>query len=156
MEDKTSVYIGIQSLALALIFAPEPFTTPFGLVLLVYANHMKRHQHVVARRRTGHKFYSYYSFKVNMVHGKAVTFQTYTTRHGQLPLSSHNTTSLYHAPGLWESYQKASARFTKQDILTTRGQQPAGLLKRPVNSNARVRPARHVYNLSHKDNILGR
>jgi hypothetical protein len=80
-----SVYsAGLQSLALALIFMPEPFTTPFGIVLLAYAKSVEGEKPVTPRR-TINTFEDIYSYKLQMQRNNMISYELSARRHGQLP-----------------------------------------------------------------------
>jgi len=81
---KPAYAAGLQSLALALIFMPEPFTTPIGIVLLAYAKAAGAEKEATPRRVIN-TFDDLYSYKVAMQRNTVITYQLSARRHGQLP-----------------------------------------------------------------------
>ena len=90
---KTRSYAGLESLALALIFAPEPVTTIVGSGLLAYAKYAKHKERSVARRKLARSIP--YLYKVYMTDRKRIAFHITATRPGQLPLTWPITAKLY-------------------------------------------------------------
>jgi hypothetical protein len=81
---KSEYSAGLQSLALALIFMPEPFTTPIGLALLVYAKTVGAEKPATPRRVIN-SFDDVYSYKLQMQHNNMISYELAARRHGQLP-----------------------------------------------------------------------
>lgn len=81
---KTAYSTGLQSVALALIFMPEPFTTPIGLALLAYAKTMGAEKPATPRRVLN-SFDDVYSYKLQMQRNNMISYELAARRHGQLP-----------------------------------------------------------------------
>jgi hypothetical protein len=81
---KSEYSAGLQSLALALIFMPEPFTTPIGLALLVYAKTVGAEKPAPPRRNVN-TFEDNYSYKLQMQRNNMISYELCARRHGQLP-----------------------------------------------------------------------
>jgi hypothetical protein len=126
---------GLESAALALIFAPEPFTTPLGIALLIFARHMRQEQQKAARQSRPHySFHDYYNCRVGMVNGSAIAYNITSVRQGQLPLRRSTISKLYENRPEWEAYHRTVNLRTKTRVNISRPsyQQPAGLLQTPV------------------------
>jgi hypothetical protein len=75
----------LDIVAVALIIAPEPVTTPIGIALLC------RKRGTAAQERPAHLHqYPEYVYKVDNIRGRTITWETRTIQEGQLPLSSLN------------------------------------------------------------------
>src|SRR4030042_2182948 len=125
---------GLESAALALIFAPEPFTTPFGIGLLIFARKMRLEQQKKARQsHPHHSFHDYYNCRLGMLNGSAIAYNVAPIRQGQLPLRRSTISKLYESRREWESYHKTVNVRTKTTVNISRPspQQPAGLLQTP-------------------------
>ena len=94
---KRRYYSGLQPLAMALIFTPEPLTTIAGIGLLGYAAHARR-QAEKKRHRLKSAFKNFYNYKINKVNNSTLSYQIFTTRQGQLPLIWPDMTKLYYKP----------------------------------------------------------
>jgi hypothetical protein len=81
---KTAYTTGLQAVALALVFMPEPFTTPIGLALLTYAKAMEAERPVTPRRMIP-TFEDHYSYKLEMQRNNIISYELSARRHGQLP-----------------------------------------------------------------------
>ncbi len=130
----TPIWTGLESLALALIFAPEPFTTPLGIALLIFARKMRVEQQKAARRTRPHySFHDYYNCRVKMVNSSAIAYHVAPIREGQLPLPRSTISKLYESRQEWEAYQKTVNLKTRTRVNISRPSpsQPAGLLKTP-------------------------
>lgn len=84
-ESKTAYSAGLQSLALALIFMPEPFTTPIGIALLAYAKTMGAEEKAATPRRIQNNFDDIYSYKLQMQRNNMISYELSARRLGQLP-----------------------------------------------------------------------
>ena len=127
---KSTYNAGLQSLALALIFMPEPFTTPFGVALLAYAK-IASQQRPAIKRRLPDAFEDHYSYKLNMTRGTNITYQLSPKRHGQMPVAYPRTARLQDSP----QYLKALRERTKRQSQLTSAPfsklEPAGLMRGP-------------------------
>ncbi|MCJ7514985.1 MAG: hypothetical protein MUO89_03310 [Dehalococcoidia bacterium] len=81
---KTAYSAGLQSLALALIFMPEPFTTIIGVGLLSYAR-AAGGEKPVAPRRMITTFEDHYNYRLEMQRNSIISYELSARRHGQLP-----------------------------------------------------------------------
>jgi hypothetical protein len=81
---KSSTAAGLQAIALALIFMPEPLTTPIGIVLLSYAKAAGAEKPVTPRRMIT-TFEDHYSYKLEMQRNNIISYELSARRHGQLP-----------------------------------------------------------------------
>jgi len=137
---------GLESAALALIFAPEPFTTPLGIALLIFARKMRIEQQKKARQSRPHySFHDYYNCRVGMVNNSAIAYNITSVRQGQLPLRRSTISKLYESRKEWEAYHKTVNLRTKTRVNISRPspQQPAGLLQTPaLMYQNRLRPRR--------------
>ena len=86
---------GLKPLAMALICVPEPLTTVAGIGLLGYAAYA-RLKKKAKPRRLKKTFGSPYSFKIEKVNDSTITYEIFTTRQGQLPMSWPDITKLYY------------------------------------------------------------
>ncbi|MBM4446128.1 MAG: hypothetical protein FJ023_02085 [Chloroflexi bacterium] len=126
---KSTYYAGLQSIALALIFMPEPVTTVIGVGLLSYARKNAKPQRPTNFRRLTNTFEDHYSYRVNMVRGTAINYQLSPRRHGQLPRAYPSIAKLQDNPqlvkALRERVQGQSARISYSKL------EPAGLMRGP-------------------------
>jgi hypothetical protein len=83
---KKGRYTGLEPLALALIFTPEPVTTVAGLALLGYSAHLSSRKET-CRLRLKSPFEGFYSYSVQMMNKSTISYRIFTTRPGQLPFS---------------------------------------------------------------------
>ena len=90
----------LGSLALALIFTPEPTTTIAGIGLLSFAR-KRRRQKPISWNGPTNRFEGYYTYKIDMVNGGTIIFQMFPTRQGQLPLTWPNIAKLHRRPEVW-------------------------------------------------------
>jgi len=130
MNSKSATSAGLQSLALALIFMPEPFTTPFGIVLLAYAKTMGADKPTTPRRVIN-TFDDLYSYKLDMNRNSIISYQLSGRRHGQLPEAYPRVARLQDNP----QYVKALRTRTKGQSLYTSTPfsklEPPGLMRGP-------------------------
>jgi hypothetical protein len=130
MNSKSATSTGLQSLALALIFMPEPFTTPIGILLLAYAKSMGPDRPTTPRRVIN-SFDDLYSYKMDMQRNSVITYQLSARRHGQLPEAYPKMASLQDNP----HYVKALRTRTKGPSPYTSTPfsklEPPGLMKGP-------------------------
>jgi hypothetical protein len=102
-----SKQMGLESVALALIFAPEPFTTLIGVGLLVAARASKVHN---GSRRPTDRFEDYYRCAIELANDGKLKYRVAPTRDGQMPHSVQRRTNLYDTDG-WEYYRKSAYRY---------------------------------------------
>jgi len=126
---KNSYYASLQATALALIFMPEPFTTPFGIALLVYAKAMAA-QKPVAPRRIINTFEDHYTYKLKMQRS-IITYELSARRHGQLPESYPRMTGIQDNPQVVKALRaKTKAQSTYTSVPFSK-LEPPGLMKGP-------------------------
>ena len=83
----------IDIVAVALILAPEPVTTPIGIALLM------RKRGAQASESTSHvRMYPEYVYKVDTIHGREITWEVRTIQPGQLPLKGLNRAAMQVKP----------------------------------------------------------
>jgi hypothetical protein len=128
---KSSTAAGLQAVALALIFMPEPFTTPIGIVLLSYAKAMGAAEKPVAPRRIITTFEDHYSYKLEMQRNNIISYELSARRHGQLPESYPRMNRLQDNPQLIKALRaraKAPSTYTSVPFAKL---EPPGLMKGP-------------------------
>lgn len=127
---KSSTSAGLQALALALIFMPEPFTTPIGIVLLSYAKAAGGERPATPRRIIT-TFEDHYSYKLEMSRSSTITYELSARRHGQLPESYPRMSRLQDNPQVVKALRaraKAPSQYTSVPFSKL---EPAGLMKGP-------------------------
>ena len=104
---------GLQSVALALIFAPEPFTTPIGIGLLL-AVKASKHSSSAPREapRRINRFEDYYRYGTHMKNG-SIGYCVSPIREGQIPHALPKTVRLYDT-NEWQSYRKNAYSYLKK------------------------------------------
>jgi hypothetical protein len=131
--NKTSVWKGVEALSLALIFAPEPFTTPVGIMLLAYARkkHKEEQEAAKTRYRPRNSFTDYYHYRVGMARGSSITYHVSPIKQGQLPLARSTISRLYENRREWEYFYNTLNARGRLNLTRPNPFQPAGLLKTP-------------------------
>jgi hypothetical protein len=127
---KSSTSTGLQAIALALIFMPEPFTTPIGIALLTYAKAVEGEKPVTQRRMIT-TFEDHYSYKLNMSRSSIISYELSARRHGQLPESYPKIARLQDNPQVVKALRaraKAPSQYTSTPFSKL---EPAGLMKGP-------------------------
>jgi hypothetical protein len=127
---KSAYSVGLQSVALALIFMPEPFTTPIGIALLAYAK-AKGRQRPASARRLPDTFEDHYSYKLNLTHSTTITYQLSPKRHGQMPKSYPRITKLQDNPQLLKALRERTQRQSQFTSAPFSKLEPAGLMRGP-------------------------
>ena len=109
MDANKPLSLGLESLALALIFAPEPFSTFVGIALLagVRASKMKRVSSTNNIPRPAHGFTDYYQYRVGMVKRDSLGYNIKPLREGQLTGSFPQPVRLYDTQA-WGSYRRGA------------------------------------------------
>ncbi len=143
-RNNAPIWAGVETLALALIFAPEPFTTPIGLGLLAYARKKRKEeqQAVKTRYRPRYSFSDFYHYRVGMVRGSAIAYHVSPVRQGQLPLARSTISKLYESRREWEYYRSTLNARGRLNLTRPHVLQPAGLLKTPFLRYQITLPAR--------------
>jgi hypothetical protein len=127
---KTSYNAGLQSLALALIFMPEPFTTPFGIALLAYVKIANQKRPSVSRRLPD-TFDDHYSYKLSMIRGTTINYQLSPKRHGQMPRTYPTISKLQDNTQFLKALRERSQRQSQFTSAPFSKLEPAGLMKGP-------------------------
>ena len=133
VKTDTKVWTGLESAALALIFAPEPVSTFVGIGVLVFARTMRMQQQEAAkqRRQVHNTFSDYYQYRMAMVRGASVAYSVTTTKQGQLPWAQSNISRIYDPPKV-ESRRPVADTPCCNSSLRPAMPQPAGMLKTPA------------------------
>ena len=130
MNSKSATATGLQSLALALIFMPEPFTTPIGIVLLAYAKTMAVERPTTPRRVIS-SFDELYSYKVDMNRSSAITYQLSGRHHGQLPEAYPRMAKLQDNPQFVKALRTRTKGQSPYTSVPFSKLEPPGLMKGP-------------------------
>jgi hypothetical protein len=121
---------GLQSLALALIFMPEPFTTVIGVGLLSYARAMGNERPVTPRRMIT-TFEDHYTYKLEMKRSSIISYELSARRHGQLPEAYPRMSRPQDNPQFVKALRaRAKAPSTYTSIPFSK-LEPSGLMKGP-------------------------
>jgi len=141
---KSAYYTGLQSIALALIFMPEPVTTVIGVGLLSYARSAEQQRPVTVRRLTN-TFEDHYSYRLNMVRGTSINYQLSPRRHGQLPRAYPSGAKLRDNPQVPKALrERAKRQYTRTSF--SKGE-PAGLMRGPrIRDRAALAKPRNLPN----------
>jgi hypothetical protein len=102
-----SKQLGLESVALALIFAPEPFTTLIGVGLLAAARANKMHSE---SRRPTDRFEDYYRCAMELANDGKLKYKVATIREGQMPHAVTRRTNLYETDA-WQHYRQSAYRY---------------------------------------------
>ena len=127
---KPAYYVGLQSIALALIFMPEPLTTVVGAGLLGYARSAGQQRPAIARR-LANTFEDHYSYKLNMVRSTTITYQLSPKRHGQMPGSYPRIAKLQDNPQFLKTSRERTKRQSQLTSAPFSKLEPAGLMRGP-------------------------
>jgi hypothetical protein len=127
---KSAYYVGLQSIALVLIFMPEPFTTPIGIGLLTYARAAARRMPASVRRLTN-TFEDCYSCKLSMTRDTTINYQLSPKRHGQMPKSYPRITKLQDNPQFLKALRERTQRQSQFTSAPFSKLEPAGLMRGP-------------------------
>jgi|SRR4030066_1887756 len=141
---KSAYYTGLQSIALALIFMPEPVTTVIGVGLLSYARSAGQQRPVTVRRLTN-TFDDHYSYRLNMVRGTSINYQLSSRRHGQLPRVYPSVARLQDNPQVLKALrERAKRQYTCKSLSKL---EPAGLMRGPrIKDRAALATPRNLAN----------
>ena len=141
---KSARSAGLQSIALALIFMPEPFTTPIGIALLAYARNTGQQRPVTVRRVTT-TFEDNYSYKLDLLRSKTITYQLTPRRLGQLPRAYPSGTKLQDNPQVLKALrERAKRQYTRTSFSKL---EPAGLMRGPrIRDRAALATPRNLAN----------
>ena len=143
---KSTYQTGLQSIALALIFMPEPVTTIIGIGLLSYATGTGQQRPATVRRLTNN-FEDLYSYRLDMLRSKTITYQLTPKRHGLLPGAYPSIARLQDNPQFLKA-QRERAKRQYQSISTPFSKlEPAGLMRGPrIRDRAALATPRNLPN----------
>jgi hypothetical protein len=127
---KSAYYAGLQATALALIFLPEPFTTPIGIALLTYAKAMGAQKPVTPRRMIT-TFEDHYSYKLEMQRSNTIRYELSARRHGQLPESYPRIAPLQDNPHVAKALRERVKSQSTYTSVPFSKLEPPGLMKGP-------------------------
>ena len=127
---KSTYNTGLQAVALALIFMPEPFTTPIGIALLAYVKATGRQRPATMRRLTN-TFEDCYSYKLSMTRGTTINYQLSSKRHGQMPESYPRIAKLQDNPQFVKTLRERAKRQPQFTSTPFSKLEPAGLMRGP-------------------------
>jgi len=127
---KSTYSAGLQSLALALIFMPEPFTTIIGVGLLSYARTAGKERPVTPRRMIT-TFEDHYSYKLDMSRNSIISYELSARRHGQLPESYPKIARLQDNPQVVKALRARAKAPSQYTSIPFSKLEPAGLMKGP-------------------------
>lgn len=127
---KTASNAGLQSLALALIFMPEPFTTPIGIVLLTYARLASQQRPTVPRRAIS-TFEDHYTYRMSLVNSSTINVQLSPRRHGQMPKAYPNIARLQDNPQALKALRARAKGQSPYTSIPFSKLEPAGLMRGP-------------------------
>jgi len=127
---KSSTSTGLQAIALALIFMPEPFTTPIGIALLTYAKTMEAQKPITPRRMIT-TFEDHYSYKLDMSRNSIISYELAARRHGQLPESYPKIARLQDNPQVVKTLRERAKAPSQYTSIPFSKLEPPGLMKGP-------------------------
>ena len=127
---KSAYYTGLQTVALALIFMPEPFTIPVGVALLDYVRRAKQRR-PVGLRPPANPFHEHYTYRLDMKDKTTITFQMFPTRQGLLPRAYPKIAKLHDNPWTSKTMYASAQRDSKHKPTPSTKTEPAGLLRAP-------------------------
>jgi hypothetical protein len=127
---KSSTSAGLQALALALIFMPEPFTTPIGIVLLSYAKAAGGEKPVTPRRMIT-TFEDHYSYRLEMQRNSIINYELTARRHGQLPEAYPRMARPQDNPQFMKNLRARAKTPSTYTTIPFSKLEPAGLMKGP-------------------------
>lgn len=111
MSSKLSLANGLEPLALALIFAPEPVSTFVGIALLAAARAAKASRqstYLTKQQRT--RFEDYYHYRVQLLQDQQIVYGIKPKRDGLLPQIPPRTTKLYETEA-WDYYRRSAYKY---------------------------------------------
>ncbi|MGD0353058.1 MAG: hypothetical protein ABSB38_06140 [Dehalococcoidia bacterium] len=127
---KSTYSAGLQSIALALIFMPEPFTTIIGVGLLSYARAAGKERPVNPRHLIN-TFEDHYSYKLDMSRNSIISYELSARRHGQLPESYPKIARLQDNPQVVKALRARAKGQSPYTSIPFSKLEPAGLMKGP-------------------------
>jgi hypothetical protein len=105
----------METVGLAMILAPEPFTTIPGIALLVTAKAVKattRNSARIAPQKIN-RFDDYYRYKVHDSGKGALAYKIAPILEGQIPYAPPRTVRLYDTKA-WQGYRKSAYAYLKE------------------------------------------
>jgi hypothetical protein len=127
---KTAYSAGLQSLALALIFMPEPITTVVGVGLLNYVR-VARKQRPTVTRRVINTFEDHYTYRMNLINNTTINVQLSPRRHGQMPKVYPSIARLQDNPQVLKVLREGAQRQARASSTPFSKLELAGLMKPP-------------------------
>ena len=111
----SKVVRGMETVALAMILAPEPFTTIPGIALMVTAKAVKATSRNTARiaPQKINRFDDYYRYKVHDVGKGKLAYRIAPIMEGQIPCSPPRAVRLYDTKA-WQSYRKSTYSYLNE------------------------------------------
>lgn len=143
---KSAYQTGLQSVALALIFMPEPVTTIIGAGLLSYATGTGQ-QRPTTVRRPANNFEDLYSYRLDMLHSKTITYQLTPKRHGLLPGAYPSIARLQDNHQFLKAQRERAKRQSQSNNTSFSKLEPAGLMRGPrIRDRAALATPRNLPN----------
>ncbi len=139
MSTASSYRAGIQSLALALIFMPEPVSTVVGLGLLGVSRAIETPK-PNSFHRLSNGLGDHFDYKLTLQGNSAIAVELKPKRHGQLPRSYPRPARLHDNPEALKSLQEKAQLQLKKAVAASSALEPPGLLKPPVRLHPRLAP----------------
>lgn len=139
MSNASTYRAGLQSLALALIFMPEPVSTVVGLGLLGVSRAIETPR-PNNFRRLSNGLSDHFDYKLTMRGSSTIAVEFKPKRHGQLPRAYPKVARLQDNPEALKSLQEKVQLQLKKGTTAPSALEPAGLLKPPVRLLPRVTP----------------
>lgn len=137
MSTDSTCRAGLQSLALALIFMPEPVSTVVGLGLLAASRAIGTSRpHNFHRLSNG--ISDHFDYRLTMKGNSTIAVEFKPKRHGQLPRAYPRIARLQDNPEALKSLQQKAKLELNRRSTTSSALEPAGLLKPPVRLHPRL------------------
>lgn len=128
---KAAYSAGLQSLALALIFMPEPVTTIIGVGLLNYARMAGKQRPTIARR-TISTLEDHYTYKMSLVNNTSINVELFPRRHGQMPRTYPRIAGLQDNPQALKAFRERTQRQASAAAKPFAKLELPGLMKPPL------------------------
>lgn len=127
----TSAYrAGLQSLALALIFMPEPVTTVVGLGLLSIARYVEK-ERPNNFRQLPKTLDEHFDYRIVLKGGSLLTVETAPRKHGQLPRVYPRAAGLQDNPEVFKAVRESLLSAQQKKSIRTYPRLPALLKENP-------------------------
>ncbi len=140
MSTSSTYRAGLQSLALALIFMPEPVSTIIGLGLLGVSRAIE------TPRPNNFRYLSngisdHFEYKLTMKGSSVIAVEFQPKRQGQLPKAYPRIARLQDNPEALKLLQERAQLQLKKRTTIAAALEPVGLLKPPVRLHPRFQPS---------------